>query len=103
MWTTSDWKCHRPASLKAPIGSGAGAATAGQVTANRKKFRGLLARAESGDGWQISWRDEPAVKPGQRVSKKREAAPLNVMGFTLDELRDARLAPVVDFKGRKPR
>ena len=89
--------------LKAPIGAGAGAATAGQVTANRKKFRGLLARAEQGEGWQISWRDEPAVKPGQRVSKKREAAPLNVMGFTLDELREARLAPIVDFKGRKPR
>ena len=89
--------------LKAPIGAGAGAATAGQVTANRKKFRGLLARAEPGVGWQISWRDEPAVKPGQRVSKKREAAPLNVMGFTLDELREARLAPIVDFKGRKPR
>ncbi|MEY4364209.1 MAG: ribosome maturation factor RimP [Pseudomonadota bacterium] len=89
--------------LKAPIGAGAGAATAGQVTANRKKFRGLLGKDESGQGWQISWRDEPAVKPGQKVSKKREAAPLNVMGFTLDELREARLAPVVDFKGRKPR
>ena len=85
--------------LKAPMG----AAAAGQVAANRKKFRGTLARAEVGEGWQISWRDEPAVKPGQKVSKKREAAPLNVLGFTLDELREARLAPIVDFKGRKPR
>jgi len=25
------------------------------------------------------------------------------LGFTLDELREARLAPVVDFKGRKPK
>ena len=24
------------------------------------------------------------------------------LGFVLDELREARLAPVVDFKGRKP-
>jgi hypothetical protein len=35
-----------------------------------------------------------------RVSKKREPAPLNAMGFTLDELREARLAPIVNFKGR---
>jgi len=25
------------------------------------------------------------------------------LGFTLDELREARLAPIVDFKGRQPR
>jgi ribosome maturation factor RimP len=25
---------------------------------------------------------------------------LNAMGFTLDELREARLAPIVNFKGR---
>lgn len=81
--------------LKAPIG----AAAAGQVSANRKKFRGTLERAESG-GWQIVWRDEPAVKPGQKVSKKRVPAPLQALGFALDELRDARLAPIVDFKGR---
>lgn len=84
--------------LKAPMG----AAAAGQVSANRKKFRGTLERAESG-GWQIVWSDEPAVKPGQKVSKKRVPAPLQVLGFTLDELRDARLAPIVDFKGRGSR
>jgi ribosome maturation factor RimP len=28
---------------------------------------------------------------------------VHALGFTLDELRDARLAPVVDFKGRKPK
>ena len=82
--------------LKAPIGV---AAAAGQVSALRKKFRGTLERAESG-GWQIVWSDEPPVKPGHRVSKKRVPAPLQAMGFTLDELRDARLAPIVDFKGR---
>ena len=82
--------------LRVPIGI---AAAAGQVNATRKKFRGTLERAESG-GWQIVWSDEPPVKPGQRVSKKRVPAPLQAMGFTLDELRDARLAPIVDFKGR---
>lgn len=82
--------------LKAPIGV---AAAAGQVNATRKKFRGLLSRAESG-GWQIVWSDEPPVKPGQKVSKKRAQAPLQALGFSLDEIRDARLAPIVDFKGR---
>lgn len=81
--------------LKAPIGD----AAAGQVHALRKKFRGTLERAASG-GWQIVWSDAPAPKPGQKVSKKRAPAPVQVLGFTLDELRDARLAPIVDFKGR---
>ena len=71
----------------------------GQVSANRKKFRGTLERAEDG-GWQIVWSDEPPVKPGQKVSKKRVPAPLQALGFTLEELREARLAPIVDFKGR---
>jgi ribosome maturation factor RimP len=81
--------------LKEPMG----AAAAGQVSANRKKFRGRLSRAEA-EGWQIVWSDEPPPKPGQRVSKKKVPAPLQVLGFTLDELREARLAPIVDFKGR---
>ena len=87
--------------LKAPVGRLPGADAAG-VAANRKKFRGTLEQTEAG-GWQIVWRDEPAVKPGQRVSARRAPAPEQALGFTLDELRDARLAPVVDFKGRKAR
>jgi ribosome maturation factor RimP len=83
--------------LKAPMGESA----AGMVNPTRKKFRGTLERAATGAGWQIVWSDEPAVKPGQKISKKRVPAPLHALGFTLDELRDARLAPVVDFKGRK--
>ena len=80
-----------------------GAAAAGQVSANRKKFRGTLERVTAADGtpgWQIVWSDAPAPKPGQKVSKKREPAPLQALGFTLDELREARLAPIVNFKGR---
>ncbi|MBX3611896.1 MAG: ribosome maturation factor RimP, partial [Hydrogenophaga sp.] len=83
--------------LKAPLGAN------GAVAANRKKFRGTLERAEGapdGGRWQIVWSDEPPVKPGQRVSKKREPAPLQVLGFTLDEIAQARLAPIVNFKGR---
>ena len=85
--------------LKAPIG----AAASGSVNANRKKFRGTLERVVADDGavgWQIVWSDAPEVKPGQRVSKKRVAPPLQAMGFVLDELREARLAPIVCFKGR---
>ena len=87
--------------LKAPMG----AAASGLVSANRKKFRGTLERPdpqpEGEAGWQITWRDEPEVKPGQRVSKHKVPSPLQVLGFTLEELRDARLAPLVDFKGRQ--
>ncbi|HUD33548.1 ribosome maturation factor RimP [Variovorax sp. PvP013] len=82
--------------LKAPMGAAAG----GQVAANRKKFRGTLERADDG-GWQIVWSDAPAVKPGQKIGKKRALAPLQALGFVLDELREARLAPIVDFKGRR--
>ena len=85
--------------LKAPMGE----AAAGLVNATRKKFRGTLEKAEVGEGWQIVWSEAPEPKPGARVSKKRPPVPLQALGFTLDELREARLAPVVDFKGRKPK
>jgi ribosome maturation factor RimP len=90
--------------LKAPIGVAASAGST--VSASRKKFRGTLERVESKDtpaSWQIVWSDEPAVKPGQKVSKNRIPAPLQALGFTLDEIHQARLAAVVDFKGRKPK
>ncbi|MDR7305170.1 ribosome maturation factor RimP [Rhodoferax saidenbachensis] len=85
--------------LKAPMG----AAANGQVNANRKKFRGTLERVVAADGtvgWQIVWSDAPEPKPGQKISKKRVPPPMQALGFTLDELRDARLAPIVSFKGR---
>ena len=91
--------------LKAPIGSAAAAGST--VSASRKKFRGTLERAElqagtsTSSGWQLVWSEEPAVKPGQKVSKNRIPAPLQALGFTLNEIQQARLAPVVDFKGRR--
>ena len=94
--------------LKSAIGATAVAGST--VSANQKKFRGTLERQElsatAGDGpppWQIVWSDEPVGKPGQKISKNRLPAPLQALGFTLDEIAQARLAPVVDFKGRKPR
>jgi ribosome maturation factor RimP len=79
----------------------------GPVSASRKKFRGTLERRESqeGDesglpGWQIVWSEAPVTKPGQKVGRKRMPAPLQALGFTLDELKEARLAPIVSFRGR---
>lgn len=85
--------------LKAPVG----AAAQGQVHASRKKFRGTLEKRAENDGvfvWQIVWSDELPLKPGQKVGKKRAPPPLQALGFALDELREARLAPIVSFKGR---
>ena len=82
--------------LKSPIG-----ATGGAVAANRKKFRGSLERAADGMNWQIVWSDEPPTKPGQRVSKKRVPAPLQALTFELADVQQARLAPIVNFKGRQ--
>jgi ribosome maturation factor RimP len=62
-------------------------------------LRGTRVRAAA--GWQVVWSDEPPPAPGTRVSKKRVPAPMQVLGFTLDELKEARLAPIVDFKGRR--
>jgi ribosome maturation factor RimP len=53
---------------------------------DRKRYQGLLAAA--GDGWELHFNDG---KQGQ------------VLGFTLDEVREARLVPVVNFKGQKTR
>ena len=85
--------------LKAPIGAAGGTL----VNATRKKFRGTLERTQGADGvvgWQIVWSDAPAAKPGQKVSKKRVPPPLQALGFALNELKEARLAPIVSFKGR---
>ena len=90
--------------LKEPIGVDV---AAGKVSPLRKKFRGTLEKvpaANDGEApsWQVVWRDVPEGKPGQRISAKRlAAAPVHALGFVWDELRDARLAPIVNFKGRQ--
>ena len=97
--------------LKEPIG-----VTDSAIAANRKKFRGTLedlgepAVVDLPEGagalprqWQLVWSDEPPVKPGVRVSKKRLAAPLQAMQFVYSDVREARLASIVDFRGRKPK
>jgi len=92
--------CEVDITLKAAVG----AAAQGQVNANRKKFRGTLERVAAAEGspagWQLVWRDAPPATPGQRVSRHRVPAPVHALGFVLDEVREARLAPLVSFKGR---
>lgn len=83
--------------LKAPIG----AAACGAVAPSRKRFRGVLRRGPA--GWQLLWREEAAPAadgPGRRPPRRAPPAPERVMDFSLDELKEARLAPIVDFKGR---
>lgn len=81
--------------LKEPIGI-----TGTDIAVTRKKFRGTLESSELAGHWQLVWTEAPPVKSGVRVSKKRAAVPLQAMQFTLEEVRDARLAPIVNFKGR---
>ena len=50
----------------------------------RKKYRGVL-RAQ-GDGWRVVFGDAGADQ---------------ALDFSLNEVREARLVPVVDFKGRR--
>ncbi len=82
--------------LKAPIG-----VTGSAVSASRKKFRGTLERADDGVQWQVVWSDVPETKPGVRVSKKRIPPPLQALVFALDDIQQAKLAPIVSFKGRQ--
>ena len=51
----------------------------------RKRWQGVL--QANGEGWQL-------VLPGQ------DGSPEKALAFGLDEVREARLVPVVDFKGR---
>ena len=61
--------------LKAPMG----AAAAGQVAPNRRKFRGTLEKADA--GWQLTWSDEPEPKPGQKVSRKKATVSQRKVGW----------------------
>ena len=74
----------------------------------RKKYRGEL--QAHGEGWRLVLEGQTA-RPA-RLRKGAKAAPAAVpdsaagssaqaLDFSLDEVREARLVPVVDFKGRR--
>ncbi len=93
--------------LKTPIGQ-AGQVAGQGIATSRRKFRGTLEKAPVQTGataqvaWQIVWLDEPKpIKPGAKVSQKKiDAAAQSALGFEWHEIREARLAPIVNFKGR---
>ncbi len=52
----------------------------------RKTWQGVLSRSDDGAAWSLQFKDGKA---------------LQVLGLKFEEVREARLVPVVDFKGRK--
>lgn len=72
--------------------------------AGRKKFEGLLAAREG--GWRLELSPGPPPKGwiGPKATRvaapATEAAAMRALDFVLEEVREAHLLPVVDFKGR---
>jgi ribosome maturation factor RimP len=52
----------------------------------RKKYEGVLESAQEGAAWQLVFNDGKVDQ---------------VLDFAFDEVREARLVPVIDFKGRR--
>jgi ribosome maturation factor RimP len=68
----------------------------------RKKFRGEL-QARGDSGWRLVLDDGA---PADRKARKAQAAErtegvTQALDFSLDEIREAHLVPVLDFKGRR--
>ena len=73
---------------------------------NRRKWRGELAAGVDDLAWRLVLPlDKPVSKTAQKRAAKADAADdtgvLQTLDFLLDEVREARLVPVVDFKGRR--
>lgn len=91
--------------FKLPVGM---PAEPGQKPAGapRKRFTGRLQVAEPGqDGWllvleALPQRDTRRNKQAS-AARKSEAESAEAVAFVLDEVREARLVPEVDFKGRR--
>ena len=66
----------------------------------RKKYSGVLHALP--DGWRLVLEDPAAVVKGAKSgSKNAQPRPEQALDFSLEEVREARLVPVVDFKGRR--
>ena len=63
----------------------------------RKKFAGELQAREN--GWGLVLPAAPISKTQAKAGAR--AGVEQVLDFTLDELQEARLVPVIDFKGRR--
>ena len=67
----------------------------------RKRWAGTLDRA--GEGWRLVLPapEAAATKAGRGKKAAAEPAPERTLDFTLAEVRDAKLVPQLDFKGRR--
>jgi ribosome maturation factor RimP len=64
--------------------------------AGRKKFEGVLVAREG--GWRLEM--APAAAEDAKAGKGSKAQDAQALDFVLDEVREANLVPVVDFKGK---
>lgn len=72
----------------------------------RKKYRGTLESSPTGTdaGWRLVLASEAAPRGARKAAstlKASEPGQAQALDFMLDEVREARLVPVVDFKGRR--
>ena len=82
----------------------------------RKKYRGELQalQGEAGAGWRLLLGADDAKGSATRATRRAAAKPASAdsateaaqgmdraLDFSLEEVREARLVPVVDFKGRR--
>ena len=74
----------------------------------RKKYSGEL--QAQGEGWRIVLADAKALTKSEKAAAKNrkpvgaganEGPTELALDFSLDEVRDARLVPIVDFKGQR--
>ncbi len=73
---------------------------------NRKRWRGTLVAGTDAQHWRLELPAAPApsrsaLKKAGKAAAPADAATREVLDFNLDEVREARLVPVVDFKGRR--
>lgn len=89
---------------------------------NRRRWRGVLSAGADTGGWRLALTPESPAKPGKSTKSTKGAKPpkgaqrasaagaaaapaegdaLLVLDFSIDEVREARLVPVLDFKGRR--
>lgn len=71
-------------------------------TFSQKKFIGTLMRPEDGsEGWLLFLNEqEPKHKKNSVKNKSSQKDTVTALGFQLHDIREARLVPVIDFKGK---
>lgn len=71
----------------------------------RKRYSGTLLAQAGGDGWCLQLDGDPVpaagAKPRRRAAMDERQPSGQVLDFRFDEVREARLVPELDFKGRR--